>query len=249
MPRPGRLADGWLVGAMAVLACRPALLRRVFCASYPELGVYQLQLFKAGQPILVTVDDHIPCDLEGMPLFAHCEDAMQPWAMLLEKAYAKLHGSYDRLALGSSAQALEDLTGGQCTNLTLHTLPVARQLYDDGALWGQLEEATAADSDTLVAASYRAPTALLQKASIFGSGVTPNRLYHVATVRQLDRWTLAQLRDPWRQAVWTGRFSVGAAEWTAETRAALGHTAEAEAAGVMWVTLEDLATFFNRLYF
>lgn len=32
------------------------------------------------------------------------------WAILLEKAYAKLHGSYERIAGGLSSDALRDLT-------------------------------------------------------------------------------------------------------------------------------------------
>jgi calpain-15 len=36
------------------------------------------------------------------------------WAILLEKAYAKLHGSYERIAGGLSLDALRDLTFAPC---------------------------------------------------------------------------------------------------------------------------------------
>ena len=36
------------------------------------------------------------------------------WAILLEKAYAKLHGSYERIAGGWSLDALRDLTFAPC---------------------------------------------------------------------------------------------------------------------------------------
>lgn len=42
----------------------------------------------------VHIDDRIPCDRKGRPIYAHGKDVNETWVMLLEKAYAKLHGCY-----------------------------------------------------------------------------------------------------------------------------------------------------------
>jgi hypothetical protein len=46
------------------------------------------------------------------PLNSYSANKSEFWLMLLEKAYAKAHGSYENLATGTTDYALKDLTGG-----------------------------------------------------------------------------------------------------------------------------------------
>lgn len=59
---------------------------------------------------MVTIDDFVPMR-GGKPVYGRCRDPKEMWVPLVEKAYAKLHGSYQAIESGSIATALIDLTG------------------------------------------------------------------------------------------------------------------------------------------
>lgn len=56
------------------------------------------------------------------------------WVMLLEKAYAKLHGGYKTLTGGIPAQAMQDLTGCPTSSFKFSDTKV-KSLVDSGKLW------------------------------------------------------------------------------------------------------------------
>ncbi|KAJ1495889.1 hypothetical protein T484DRAFT_1607252, partial [Baffinella frigidus] len=111
----GALSDSWFLGALAVLATRPEMLRGLFLdysAACETYGVYTTRFYKDGKWKQVMVDDHLPCTKRARSLMAKCADVSELWVPILEKAYAKLHGCYECLAHGNLAYALKDLTGG-----------------------------------------------------------------------------------------------------------------------------------------
>ena len=105
------LGNEWFLSALAMLAERPALIERLFLTKeVNSLGVYRVKLCKNGEWTTVTVDDYFPCYPEGDPLFSKCH-GNELWALLLEKAFAKIHGNYFLLRGGFVNEALLDLTG------------------------------------------------------------------------------------------------------------------------------------------
>ena len=109
--RPGVLGDEWFLSALALLAERPALIERLFITKeVNELGIYRMKICKNGEWQVVTVDELTPCYPQGPPLFA-TGAKNELWVTLLEKAYAKIHGSFFSLKNGFVTEALQDLTG------------------------------------------------------------------------------------------------------------------------------------------
>lgn len=56
------------------------------------------------------MDDRIPCLMQGGPVFSRA-NGNELWVLMLEKAYAKIYGSYHKIESGLSSCALKDLTG------------------------------------------------------------------------------------------------------------------------------------------
>lgn len=72
-------------------------------------GIYLMSFFINGVKTPVIVDDWIPVRM-GMPCFSTSR-AEEMWAMLLEKAWAKLQGTYARTVSGRCDVALAHLMG------------------------------------------------------------------------------------------------------------------------------------------
>lgn len=92
-----------------------------------------MKICKNGEWVTVTIDDYFPCHPEGGPIFsrAHCNEL---WVLILEKAYAKLHGNYFSLRGGYALEGLIDLTGCPSVCFDFND-EYARMLLDSGELW------------------------------------------------------------------------------------------------------------------
>lgn len=117
----GQLGNCYFMCSVAALCEFPSLVRSLFLHEWPDGsgsgptheadGMYDLQFCKHGQWCHVRIDDYIPCRPGGGgPVFSQA-NGPELWVLLVEKAYAKLHGSYYSLRSGYCFEALMDLTG------------------------------------------------------------------------------------------------------------------------------------------
>lgn len=111
---PGKMGDRWLVSCLGVLYLSKGLFYRVVpadqCFENPYFGVFRFRLWWCGEWVEVLVDDRLPT-INGKLAFLQ-SNTNSFWSGLLEKAYAKLHGSYEALKYGTLLDGLADLTGG-----------------------------------------------------------------------------------------------------------------------------------------
>lgn len=123
---PGRMGDRWLVSCLGVLYLSKGLFYRVVPAdqsfSTDYHGVFRFRLWWSGQWVEVLVDDRLPT-VNGRLAFIQTLHSDQFWPALLEKAYAKLHGSYEALKYGTMMDGLSDLTGGIAESISLRHDP------------------------------------------------------------------------------------------------------------------------------
>ncbi len=84
------------------------------------------------------MDDWIPCEGQGKLTFVTSHKGNELWVSILEKAHAKLHGSYEALEGGVVHDALVDLIGGAKKEIDM--FHESSQLdFVNGHLWFQLQ--------------------------------------------------------------------------------------------------------------
>ena len=101
-----------------------------------DAGCYAMRLWVDGQMREVVVDDQFPYDPYKEQWAFSRTSENEIWVLLLEKAWAKVYGSYQRIEAGTTGEALPCLTGAPAqaySHKDFHQRP--------DALWHLLESA------------------------------------------------------------------------------------------------------------
>ena len=107
----GQLGNCYFLAALSSLAEFPQRVKAMFVTEQVnKAGIYMVRFFLNGQETPVIVDEFLPCGQNGKPAFATCRDN-ELWVSLLEKAWAKLHGTYARTEGGLPCFAASHIMG------------------------------------------------------------------------------------------------------------------------------------------
>ena len=74
-------------------------------------GIYGLQFYALLMPVTITIDDFLPFNENGSTIYASVGNDKSIWGPLLEKAFAKFHGSYEAISSGTPERALNTIAG------------------------------------------------------------------------------------------------------------------------------------------
>ncbi|CAM9925149.1 unnamed protein product [Sphacelaria rigidula] len=130
--KQGAVGDCWFLAGLAVVSERSDLIARVVGCTpslCDEVGCFEVNLFKDGCWERVLVDSWLPCKdpamlkgkekgLDHLPAFAKTSNN-QTWPCIVEKAFAKQHGSFEAISGGHVCEAFEALTGAPTETVEL----------------------------------------------------------------------------------------------------------------------------------
>ncbi|XP_040189036.1 calpain-3 isoform X9 [Rana temporaria] len=240
----GDLGDCWFLAAIACLTLNEKLLFRVippeqnFTENYA--GIFHFQFWRYGDWIDVIIDDCLPT-FNNQLVFTKSSQRNEFWSALLEKAYAKLHGSYEALKGGNTTEAMEDFTGGVTEFYEIKDAPkdlfkIMKKAFERGSLIG-------CSIDAIVPSQFETRMA---------SGLVKGHAYSVTGVEETtfkaDKVKLVRLRNPWGQVEWNGSWSDNSKEWNIidkSEKSRLQHQIKED--GEFWMSFDDFMKNFTKL--
>ncbi|XP_064460054.1 calpain-B-like [Ornithodoros turicata] len=242
----GSLGDCWFLSSCAAVAQRPDLMHRVippeqelYGAGYN--GAVRFNLWRFGRWVVVYVDDLLPTNDEKL-IYSRCTDPKEFWVALLEKAYAKLHGSYEALEGGQAMDAMVDLTSGLAERYDLqdsppHLFSFLLQASQHSAFItcsrkGDWWLATAADPNGLVSGHAYTVSAVKRIKLINGQGAR-----------------LLRIRNPWGNGIeWMGDWNASDPAWSLVDNATKKEIEwQKHGDGEFWMKYEDFCVEFEEV--
>jgi len=247
----GSVGDCYFLSALAAaVQHHPDLADDLVDETYEEQGIYGVSFYIRGKWRMIWVDSFFPCYRPKSSshrgkhrlIFAGASDRKELWPLVVEKAFAKLAGSYEAISGGRIAIALEMLTGGKGSR---------RRLEDIAAQWNAFQEQVKSDNYLVGAGSQQVCTAPSDAASQKKAlkGIVTGHAYTVATVYGDGELRLIELRNPWGRGLWTGDWSSKSSKWnTEEGRKAISVVGPPRSQhGRFWMEWSDFLTCFDSV--
>ncbi|KAM4694197.1 calpain-8-like [Discoglossus pictus] len=255
----GDLDNCWLLAAFASLALYKDILAQVvpqnqsFQDKYA--GIFHFKFWQYGEWVDIVVDDRLPTKNKNL-VFVHSEEGNEYWSALLEKAYAKLNGSYEGLNIGFTTEGSVDFTGGIAELFDLGKAPadlyqvIQKTLKADSLLGCGIKELPVLSTLNTKSSSNQV---IIQNArnSITSKKLVRGHAYSVTGAEEVlfrDRKEkLIRLRNPWGKVEWTGPWSDEAQEWNQidpKVRAALQKKSDD---GEFWMAFSDFLKQYSIL--
>ena len=238
----GSLGDCYFLSALALAATDSDVAATLIDDDLDGKCCYGVSFWIDRRWTMVWVDCYLPCVVstdahaKTRPrlVYASSTDRREIWPMVVEKAFAKLHGSYESIGHGGTvAAALQALTGG-----TARTLPATQA----GKMWSEIMRAVE-DPDVLVGAGTRQDASATKDVMC---GLVTGHAYSVlhalaAPDHDGNERRLLLLRNPWGKGEWQGDWSDKSKLWSKNPacKAAVGDAESHDDDGRFWMEVRE----------
>uniref|UniRef100_A0A671RT80 Calpain-1 catalytic subunit-like n=1 Tax=Sinocyclocheilus anshuiensis TaxID=1608454 RepID=A0A671RT80_9TELE len=241
----GQLGNCWLLAALSCLTMHPTLFVKVVPSgqslSESYAGIFRFRFWQYGEWVEVVVDDRLPVR-EGRLLFSYSRTTNEFWSALVEKAYAKLIGSYGSLKGGIISEGMEDFTGGIAYSLPVSSRPPRM-------LWRGITAALARSS---LLSCFIHAASVKEIGTVTSEGLIKGHAYAITDTDKVQRTSeevlLLRLRNPWGFVEYCGPWSDKCKDWDVIDNAQKARLELAKVEdGEFWIGIEDFCLLFNTV--
>ncbi|XP_060725428.1 calpain-2 catalytic subunit-like [Tachysurus vachellii] len=238
----GELGNCWFLAAIGAITFQQKIMDQIipegqsFRKDYA--GIFHFRFFRFGKWVDVVIDDKLPT-IDGQLIFVHCKTRNEFWPALLEKAYAKVCGSYADLHGGLISEALCDFTGGVYITLRLKA--------DHPEHWALLHRAETYRSCMGCGSKAGATSANTE----LPNGIVEGHAYTVTGVTKVmsegESVKLVRLWNPWGHKEWNGDWSDRSPLWGSVNPKERTKFLHSKDDGEFWMSVEDFCKNFANV--
>ncbi|XP_075040426.1 calpain-6 [Mixophyes fleayi] len=261
----GKLGNCWFVAACSCLALRKTHWKKVIPkwktqewdprAPHRYAGIFHFQFWCLGDWVDVVIDDRLP-SMDGNLIYCHSNVKNEFWSALLEKAYAKLAGSYEALDGGSTADAIVDFTGAVTESVDLADDKYRVNIAEQTKLFTELLKVHRRGG--LICCHLKAPS-YNDMENVTPMGLVKGHAYSVTEIKKISlgektlcfgkisKLYMVRMRNPWGVREWRGAWNDDSEEWKKVSKSEkrkLGLIMQND--GEFWMTFEDWCKNFTH---
>ncbi|ROL51916.1 Calpain-8 [Anabarilius grahami] len=236
----GIVGNCWFLASVGALTFQSKFLQKVmpdgqsFSRNYT--GLFHFRFWRFGNWYDVVIDDKLPI-IDNQLIFVQSKTFNEFWPALMEKAYAKLCGSYADMHAGRVSEALMDFTGGVHIHYDLKTAPT--DLWEIMYRAFQSEVLMGCETPQGKKSEEELPNGIIQ-----GHAYTVTNVYQVMSGRYPVK--LVRLFNPWGKKEWNGDWSDGSPLWnTVSNEDRKQHLLDDN--GEFWMSMEDFLRTFDNI--
>ncbi|XP_077094289.1 calpain-1 catalytic subunit [Siphateles boraxobius] len=234
----GYIGNCWFLASVGALTFQNKLLQKVvpdgqsFSQNYT--GLFHFRFWRFGKWYDVVIDDKLPT-INSQLIFVKSKVYNEFWPALLEKAYAKVCGSYADMHYGRVSEALMDFTGGVHMHYELKTAPT--DLWE--IMYRAFQSEVLMGCETPPGNEERLPNGI-----VLGHAYTVKKVYQVMSGKYPVQ--LVRLFNPWGGIEWNGDWSDDSPLWnTVSDEDRKQHLLDKN--GEFWMSMNDFLRTFDNM--
>ncbi|XP_051723019.1 calpain-14 [Ctenopharyngodon idella] len=239
----GRLGNCWFLASVGALTFQKRLMKQViqddqnFSVDYA--GIFHFKFWRFGSWVDVVIDDKLPT-IDGQLAFVQSKTPNEFWPALLEKAYAKVCGSYAAMDAGNISEAITDFTGGPHMTIKLSDA--------SDKLWDTMRRAS--QSESLMGCGTPGGQAGLLQNNVLPNGLVEMHAYTVTGVAEVvcggRPVKLVRIFNPWGKGEWNRDWSDRSPLWELVRPEDQKYKVVLDN-GEFWMSMEDFCKNFSDL--
>ena len=233
----GRLSYIYFYSVLSALSQFPSIFNKIILTKeYNPNCFYKLVLFIDGEFQLVYIDDFFPCIKNTNILYFIKPLNFEFWAILIEKAWAKVNGGYQNIINSWPVDLFKALTGSACEELIHDELTSDELFY----------ELNISDKNYGFCISLSN-----NNKEVVKKGLLNYHMYILIETEKIEMgknlyFHLCKFRDPTGESNWIGDWNEKSELWTEKIRKKINKNKLNLKKGEFWICIQDVKKYFIR---